>query len=125
MTKLTSVKDVKVGDVVEYIGGENEYLSKYYFTIGKHYTVGGMYHEYYLSGIGVTSDDKGCENGHHFERFRKVAESSSEPMTAFDAFDPWWNKYYPQEYGYNAEFRDIVTKHARRAWEEGKGGGVK
>lgn len=126
MTEITSAEDINVGDVVEYIGcGYNDINSSSFFTIGKHYVVGGIYHGhkwYNNSGwggdIGVIADDLGGQNGHRYERFKKVSEApSSQPLTTFDQ---WWNKYYPQEYGHNSEFRDIVERHARRAFEAGR-----
>jgi hypothetical protein len=119
MTNLTSSEDAVVGDIVEYIGGGDEYFSKEFFTVGTHYVVGGKYYKYYDDYVGVIEDDRGKPDGHHFSRFKKVDSLSVEPP-AFDEFDPWWNKYYPQEYGHNSEFRDIVTRHARRAFEQGK-----
>ena len=126
MTKITSIEGINVGDVVEYIGGgvgNEEGWSTRYFTIGKHYVVGGIYHGHKWSrlndkpDIGVIADDLGGQNGHRYERFKKVSEA---PSQSFDGFDQWWNKYYPQEYGHNSEFRDIVERHARRAFEAGR-----
>jgi len=53
----------------------------------------------------------------------KDYEEDGDPMPFYPkpkSFEEWWNNYYPQEYGHNTEFRNIVERHARKAFEEGK-----
>lgn len=81
------------------------------FTKDKYYLVGGKYHGKHDTFVGVQSDDLGEQNGLKPEFLVKIDTLS---------FEAWWNRYYPQEYGHNAEFRDIVERHAKRAFEAGK-----
>lgn len=80
------------------------------FTKGKTYVVGGEFHNGYAI-IGVTADNDGKPNGMHPKYFGTLESQS---------FENWFAKYYPQEYGYNSEFRNIVMKHAERAYQAGK-----
>lgn len=88
----------------------NKENNSWHFTAGQVYTVGGKYHKPEYGTVGVVSDNHGQVNGHSV-KFFKVYEND---------FFSWWNRYYPQEYGHNAEFRNIVERHARAAFEAGK-----
>jgi hypothetical protein len=106
------VTEYKKGDKVIFVDPNHRY-GGWNFTVGKIYTVGGKFFQDFPDMLGIEADDSGNPNGHEFEFF--VSAPADE-----QTFCSWWNSYYPQEYGHNAEFRNIVERHAEAAYLAGK-----
>jgi hypothetical protein len=100
------------GDKVIFVDPEHKY-GGWNFTVGRTYTVGGKYFPSDDGYLGIMADDSGSPNGHLLKFF------VSAPVVD-QTFCSWWNEYYPQEYGHNAEFRKIVERHAEAAYVAGK-----